>query len=74
MPYRTNADLPASVSSHLPGHAQDIYRQAFINAFAAHAGETRQEEAAHRIAWAAVKRAYIKTEDGWVARQSGGGW
>jgi len=72
MPYRTNADLPASVSSHLPAHAQDIYRQAFNNAFAAHAGESRQEEAAHRIAWAAVKRAYVKTEEGWVARQRGG--
>ena len=74
MPYRTNADLPASVSGHLPGHAQDIYRQAFNNAFAAHAGESRQEEAAHRIAWAAVKRAYIRTEEGWVARQPGDGW
>jgi len=72
MPYRTNADLPVSVSSHLPAHAQDIYRQAFNNAFAAHAGESRQEEAAHRIAWAAVKRAYVKTEEGWVARQRGG--
>ena len=24
------------------------------------AGEARQEEAAHRIAWAAVKRSYVK--------------
>jgi cation transport regulator len=56
MPYQTNADLPASVRHHLPEHAQDIYREAFNHAYAAHAGESRQEEAAHRIAWAAVKR------------------
>jgi len=60
MPYPANADLPPSVRSHLPEHAQDIYREAFNHAFAAHAGEARQEEAAHRIAWAAVKRAYVK--------------
>lgn len=74
MPYQTNADLPASVGRHLPMHAQDIYRHAFNNAYAAHAGESRQEEAAHRIAWAAVKRAYVKTEEGWVPRQPGSGW
>ena len=51
MPYQTNADLPQSVQAHLPGHAQDIYREAFNHAYAAHAGDPRQEEAAHRIAW-----------------------
>ena len=50
MPYPTNADLPPSVRSHLPEHAQDIYREAFNHAFAAHGDEARQEEAAHRIA------------------------
>ncbi|MGA2815069.1 MAG: ChaB family protein [Xanthobacteraceae bacterium] len=55
MPYPTNADLPASVRAHLPEHAQDIYREAFNHAYAAHAGESRQEEAAHRIAWAAAR-------------------
>jgi cation transport regulator len=68
MPYRTNADLPASVSAHLPEHAQAIYRQAFNNAYAEHAGEGRQEEAAHRIAWAAVKRSYVKAGNRWMAR------
>ena len=53
MPYRANADLPESVKRHLPRHAQDIYREAFNHAFAAHMGDPRQEEAAHRIAWAA---------------------
>ena len=68
MPYRVNADLPPSVRDHLPEHAQDIYREAFNHAFAAHAGDPRQEEAAHRIAWAAVKRRYKKVSDFWEER------
>lgn len=72
MPYRTNADLPPAVRDHLPERAQDIYREAFNHAFAAHAGDPRQEEAAHRIAWAAVKRGYVKTDRGWTARPDAG--
>lgn len=68
MPYVTNTDLPPPVRNHLPPHAQDIYRAAFNNAFAEHAGDPRQEEAAHRIAWAAVKRSYVKLGDEWVPR------
>jgi cation transport regulator len=68
MPYATNLDLPPGVSRHLPEHAQSIYREAFNHAFAAHAGDPRQEEAAHRIAWAAVKRSYTKAGDEWVPR------
>jgi cation transport regulator len=72
MPYRSNDDLPPPVRSHLPPHAQDIYREAFNHAFATHAGDPRQEEAAHRIAWGAVKRRYAKAGDRWVAREAGG--
>jgi cation transport regulator len=68
MPYDVNADLPPSVRSHLPEHAQDIFREAFNHAFAAHARDPRQEEAAFRIAWAAVKRIYEKIGDEWVRR------
>ena len=68
MPYRTNEDLPPSVRNHLPEHAQDIYREAFNHAYAAHAGDVRQEEAAHRIAWGAVRRSYEKVGDSWVRR------
>jgi len=68
MPYATNDDLPHSVRAHLPGHAQDIYREAFNHAYAAHEGDPRQEEAAHRIAWAAVKRSYVKVGSSWIAR------
>ena len=68
MPYATNAELPASVRNHLLAHAQDIYREAFNHAWAAHRGDVRQEEAAHRIAWAAVKRSYVKVGDDWEPR------
>jgi cation transport regulator len=68
VPYSSNSDLPISVQRPLPLHAQDIYREAFNHAFAAHAGDPRQEEAAHRIAWAAVKRSYVKVGGSWVSR------
>jgi cation transport regulator len=68
MPYLSNEDLPPRVRDHLPEHARDIYREAFNHAFAAHANDPRQEEAAHRIAWAAVKRSFVKIGDAWVAR------
>lgn len=70
MPYAVNDDLPASVRSHLPDHAQDIYREAFNHAYAAHEGDPRQEEAAHRIAWAAVKRSYVKVGEQWERRSA----
>jgi cation transport regulator len=49
MPYEANTDLPPSVRSHLPEHAQDIFREAFNHAHAAHAHDPRQEEAASLI-------------------------
>ena len=67
MPYPSNKDLPPAVRHHLPQHAQDIYREEFNNSFASHAGELRQEEIAHRTAWAAVKRRYVKFGETWVA-------
>jgi len=68
MPYRFNSDLPAPVQSHLPPHALDIYREAFNHASAAHIGDPRQEERAPRIAWAAVKRSYVKVGGSWIGR------
>jgi cation transport regulator len=68
MPYQSNQELPASVRNHLPSHAQDVYREAFNHAFASRAGDPRQEEAAHRIAWRAVKRGWVKVRDRWVER------
>lgn len=70
MPYRSNEDLPLPVRHHLPPHAQDIYREAFNHAFASHSGDARQEEIAHRTAWAAVKRSYVKAGDEWIPAHS----
>jgi cation transport regulator len=69
MPYRVNADLPPSVRAHLPEHAQDIFREAFNHAFAAHTDDPRGEEAVFRIAWAAVKRIYEKDGEKWVKKR-----
>jgi cation transport regulator len=71
MPYRSNEDLPPAVRHHLPRHAQDIYREAFNHCFASHEGDVRQEEIAHRTAWAAVKRSYVKSGDDWVPLHAG---
>jgi cation transport regulator len=70
MPYARNEDLPPSVREHLPPHAQDIFRAAFDSAFAAHEGDPRQEEAAFRIAWAAVKTDYHKLGSEWVRKDA----
>lgn len=68
MPYQTNAELPDSVQRHLPDHAQDIYRGAFNHAYADYTDDPRREEVAHRIAWAAVKRSYVKVGNSWIAK------
>jgi cation transport regulator len=68
MPYKTNHELPSAVRNHLPEHAQDIYREAFNHAYAAHAGDVDREKRAHMIAWAAVKHSYVKDGDLWVPR------
>ena len=68
MPYQQIADLPEPVRHHLPEHAQEIYREAFNHAWAEYAdpGKRRDlaslEEVTHRVAWAAVKKQYVKDE------------
>jgi cation transport regulator len=63
MPYASSDELPPAVSNHLPPHAQDIFREAFNHAWQQHDGD---EQAAFRIAWAAVKRSYRKRGRVWV--------
>ena len=70
MPYRSNVDLPGTIRAHLPRHGQSIYREAFNHAWLQYARSPRREEIAHRVAWAAVKRIYVKSEIGWVPRRS----
>ena len=70
MPYEANTDLPDNVKNNLPDHAQDIYREAFNNAWEQYAdpqkriGSAGREEAAHKVAWAAVKKEYRKDNSG----------
>ena len=73
MPYATVDDLPPSVRTHLPPHAQAIYRAAFNNAWTEYQarGAEQREHTAHRVAWAAVKDKYVKSGDVWIPRQAG---
>ena len=68
MVYGSLAELPKGVRDNLPGHAQEIYLAAFNNAWERYADPTKRrgsesrEEAAHRVAWAAVEQEYTKDE------------
>lgn len=70
MPYASIDDLPLSVRSHLPIHAQEIYRSAFNSAWLNYDRRPADEREviAHRVAWAAVKHGYRKAGDRWVER------
>lgn len=60
----------------LPQHAQEIYKEAHVNALkqyqnpAKRRGGKKQsaEQVAHKTAWAAVKRKYEKQEDMWAEK------
>ncbi len=68
MPYREIADLPDSVRNHLPHHAQEIYLAAFNNAWEEYASREDREVVAHKVAWAAVKKQYVKIGKEWVRK------
>lgn len=75
MPYERLEDLPNRVRENLPRHAQEIYRSAYNNAWEQYKepeerrGAESREEAAHKVAWAAVKNKYEKNEKSeWVER------
>jgi cation transport regulator len=70
LPYRDNGDLPSSVRNHLPLHAQNIYLAAFNNAWQEYAGDIRRDEISHRVAWAAVKKTYVRRGGDWVAKDA----
>jgi cation transport regulator len=68
MPYKTIGDLPDSIRNHLPEHAQEIYLEAFNNAWEEYSdpkkrrGAESREVVTHKVAWAAVKKLYEKDE------------
>jgi cation transport regulator len=59
VPYKELTDLPEPVQEHLPKHAQEIYRAAFNSAWDEYG---QDEERAHKVAWSAVKKKYVKDE------------
>lgn len=75
MPYDSRAELPDSVRDNLPQHAQDIYKEAYNSAWKQYKDpddrrdDASREETSHRVAWAAVKQSYEKSDDGeWVRK------
>jgi len=66
MPYRKITDLPEPVQKNLPKHAQEIYLETFNNAWKQYKGD---EVISHKVAWSAVKKEYVKNEEGkWVRK------
>jgi cation transport regulator len=69
MPYKSTNELPESVKSVLPEHAQAIYKEAFNSAYEEYKDkedrrdDASREETAHKVAWAAVKKSYHKGSD-----------
>lgn len=73
MPYKSINELPKQVTQNLPEHAQNIYKEAYNNAWDEYKdskdrqGDISREEVSHKVAWAAVKNKYEKNENGnWV--------
>jgi cation transport regulator len=66
MPNHRMSDLTRVVQDNLPEHVQEIYQEAFNNAWQEYADSddrrdaTLREETAHKVAWAAVKQSYRK--------------
>lgn len=76
MPYDRITELPDAVRDHLPKHAQEIYKEAFNNAWDEYKdpedrrGDASREEVAHKVAWSAVKTKYEKRDNGEWRRKS----
>jgi cation transport regulator len=74
MPYQDITDLPKAIKNHLPRHAQEIYLAAFNGAWEEYKepqkrkGKVSLEETAHKVAWAAVKKQYVKKGETWEKR------
>jgi cation transport regulator len=70
MPYDKIGDLPKSLRDNLPKHAQEIFKEAFDNAWNEYKkpqdrkGNATREETSFKVAWAAVKQNYHKDKSG----------
>jgi cation transport regulator len=75
MPYDKKNDLPEQVQDNLPSHAEEIFKEAYNNAYEQYKdpddrdGDDSREEVAFKVAWSAVKQKYEKNENGdWVKK------
>lgn len=74
MPYDRIEELPNNVRNALSKEAQEIFKEAFNNAWYQYKdpekrkGDASQEEVANRVAWSAVKNKYKKENDKWVKK------
>lgn len=63
MPYEKKSDLPEIMQETMPGRAQEIYIEAYKEAYEQYkegrGGEAGQEAVAHRDAMHAVKQEYV---------------
>jgi cation transport regulator len=70
LPYDKIDELPKSVRDNLPNHAQEIFKEAFNNAWNEYKrpqdrkGNATREETSFKVAWAAVKQNYHKDKSG----------
>jgi cation transport regulator len=69
LPYKNIDNLPNSVRNNLPTHAQEIFLEAFNNAWDEYKepeerrGNASREETAFKVAWSAVKKSYHKNKE-----------
>lgn len=76
MPYFKIEDLPDNVQHVLPKRAQEIYRKAFNHTWDSHRDPTTLPKGIERVAlaamvaWAAVKKEYVKKGHRWVRKKS----
>jgi len=66
MPYKDISELPARIRKALPKKAQQLFIKAFNSVYHKYG-----EEKAFRIAWAVVKKKYLKKDKKWVLKSKG---
>lgn len=70
MPFEKISELPEQVKNTLPKHGIDIYGATNNNAWeeykkpADRKDNDSREETSHKVAWAAVKKVYQKSDSG----------
>ena len=71
MPYSSNSRLPKRIKDNLPQGAQTIFRKVYNSAEKQYAkpskrrGNASKTEVVNKVAWAAVKKKYVKKKGKW---------